>query len=97
MRSESVCPRCGEPVKRKALSCDRCGGEWLVSQKTIDAVAALHEPPEQTTIPTTELDRLLAVATVYVDAFGADETMSLPERLALQEVEDILARRGRRY
>jgi hypothetical protein len=44
-----------------------------------------------------ELDQLLAVATLYVDSFGADELMTLPERFRLQEVEMILDRYGRRY
>jgi hypothetical protein len=39
-----------------------------------------------------DLDTLLAVARLYVDAFHPDETMTLPERLALQGVEDVLAR-----
>jgi hypothetical protein len=45
----------------------------------------------------TEVGQLLAVATLYVDAFTQDETMTLPERLRLQEIEDLLDRHGRRY
>jgi hypothetical protein len=45
----------------------------------------------------TETKALLAVATMYVDAFKEDETMTLPERMRLQEIEDILDRHGRRY
>lgn len=37
------------------------------------------------------LDVLLPVGRLYVDAFRDDETMSLPERLALQRVEDVVA------
>ncbi len=45
-----------------------------------------------------EIDLLLAVATLYVDAFDAeDEMMTLPGRMLLQDVEDILERHGRRY
>lgn len=44
-----------------------------------------------------ETEALLAVATLYVEAFSQDETMTLPERLRLQEIEDILDRHGRRY
>ena len=40
---------------------------------------------------------LLAVATLYVDAFGEDEMMTLPEKLRLQDVEDVVNRHGRRY
>lgn len=44
-----------------------------------------------------ELDQLLAVATMYVNAFEPDELMSLPAKLLLQDVEAILERYGRRY
>lgn len=45
-----------------------------------------------------ETDVLLAVATLYVDAFDDEnEMMTLPERMSLQEVEKILDRHGRRY
>lgn len=52
---------------------------------------------EPVTIPRHVLDQLLAVATMYVDAFDEDELMTLPEKLALQYVEAILDRYGRRY
>ena len=41
-----------------------------------------------------DLQQLLAVAALYVDAFEDDEMMSLPEKLRLQEVEAVLARHG---
>jgi hypothetical protein len=44
-----------------------------------------------------EIEALLAVATLYVDAFKEDETMTLPERMRLQEIENILDRHGKRY
>jgi len=47
---------------------------------------------EGAVLPRHELDTLLAVARLYVNAFDPDERMSLPERLALQQVEDIVAR-----
>ena len=50
-----------------------------------------------TTLTGAEIEALLAVATLYVDAFTDDEAMTLPERMRLQEIEDILARHGRRY
>ena len=53
--------------------------------------------PEQVTITRYELDRLLAVATLYEAAFTPDELMTLPQKLALQEVEGILEKYGRRY
>ena len=49
------------------------------------------------TVPRTDFDALLAVATLYVNAFTEDERMTLPERMRLQEVEDVLERHGRRY
>ena len=48
-------------------------------------------------VPEADFGQLLAVATLYVDAFEEDETMSLPEKLRLQEVGKILERHGRRY
>ena len=44
-----------------------------------------------------DLDCLLAVATIYLDAFREDEMMTLPEKLRLQDVEEVVARRGKRY
>ena len=60
-----------------------------------------HRPPihksDLTVIPTPDLTCLLAVATLYLESFAQDELMTLPERLRLQEVEDVLKRHGRRY
>lgn len=64
------------------------------------AVAAASSPgtdPQPVSIPPYDLDVLLAVATVYVDEFRPGDFMSLGERIALHEVEDILTRYGRRY
>lgn len=44
-----------------------------------------------------EIETLLAVATLYVNAFTEDEMMTLPEKLRFQEVEDILRKHGKRY
>ena len=44
-----------------------------------------------------ELDALLAVATLYISAFHEDEMLTLPEKLQLQYVEQIVERHGRRY
>lgn len=57
----------------------------------------LTEPAEMVTVPESDFSALLAVATLYVNAFSDDEMMTLPERMRLQEVEDILDRHGRRY
>jgi hypothetical protein len=43
-------------------------------------------------VPEEDLLKLLAVATLYVNAFREDEMMSLTERIRLQEIEDILDR-----
>ena len=48
-------------------------------------------------VPAADFSALLAVATLYVNAFSDDEMMTLPEKLRLQEIEDILERHGRRY
>ena len=52
---------------------------------------------ESVTLPRYELDQLLAVATMYVNAFEPDELMTLPAKLMFQDVEAILERYGRRY
>jgi hypothetical protein len=58
----------------------------------------MTETTEETVaIPKSDWEALLAVATLYVNAFTADELMTLPEKMAFQEVEDILERYGRRY
>ena len=52
---------------------------------------------ETVTIFRYELDQLLAVATTYVDAFEPDEMLTLPGILALQEIETVLEKYGKRY
>lgn len=52
---------------------------------------------ENVTIPRNDLDCLLAVATLYLTSFTDDEMMTLPEKLRLQDVEDVVHRYGRRY
>ena len=48
-------------------------------------------------LPRRDLDVLLAVATLYADSFAPGEMMTLPEKFALQDVEDVVKRHGRRY
>ena len=48
-------------------------------------------------VPRRDLDILLAVATLYADSFAPGEMMTLPEKFALQDVEDVVKRHGRRY
>jgi hypothetical protein len=52
---------------------------------------------ENASLPRRDLDVLLAVATLYLDAFRPDEMMTLPEKLSLQDVEEVVKRHGRRY
>lgn len=52
---------------------------------------------ESVEVDRAEFETLLAVATLYVEAFDPDELLTLPARLRLQVVEDILAKHGRRY
>lgn len=49
------------------------------------------------TLDAYDLDLLLAVATIYVDAFAPEEMLTLPGKLVLQDVEALLERYGRRY
>ncbi|MFI9154506.1 hypothetical protein [Streptomyces sp. NPDC053367] len=51
---------------------------------------------EQVAVERHELDTLLAVARLYIDAFAEDEAMSLTEKLAFQDVEDVVAKYGPR-
>ena len=53
--------------------------------------AALETVP----LPRRDLDVLLEVATLYLNAFTDDELMTLPEKLRLQDVEDVVKRHGR--
>ena len=48
-------------------------------------------------VPRCDLDVLLAVATLYIGSFAPDQMMTLPEKFALQDVEDVVKRHGRRY
>lgn len=58
-----------------------------------------HDRKQQEEIKslTADLDCLLSVATLYLNSFSEDEAMALPERMRLQDVEDVVERRGRRY
>lgn len=73
------------------------GGERAVPGESAGGPFGPGGRLESVTLPRYELDQLLAVATKYVNAFGEDEKMTLPEKLMLQEVEAILERYGRRY
>ena len=62
-------------------------------RRLADERAGLENVP----VPRCDLDVLLAVATLYIDAFTPDEMMTLPGKLMLQDVEDVVKRYGRRY
>jgi len=62
-----------------------------VSGRSIDG------PVETVTLPTTDLDHLLAVATLYLESFGPEEKYSFVGLMALQEIETVVERYGRRY
>ena len=52
---------------------------------------------ENVSLPRRDLDVLLAIATLYLTAFNGDELMTLPEKMRLQNVEDVVHRHGRRH
>jgi len=52
---------------------------------------------EHVPVPRRDLDILLAGATLYVDSFNPDEMVTLPQKLVLQDVEEVVKRYGRRY
>lgn len=60
-------------------------------------LAGERAAPETVPLPRRDLDVLLAVATLYVDSFTDDELMTLPEKLRLQDVEEVVERYGRRH
>lgn len=50
---------------------------------------------ETVTVDRPDLDCLLAVAALYLKSFEPDEAMTLPEKFAYQDVEDVVAKYGR--
>lgn len=60
-------------------------------------VTAEHALSQENDSLRADLGQLLAVATVYLESFTDEDRMSLPEKLRLQEVEDVVKRRGKRY
>ena len=75
-------------------------GFWPEAVVTSDTAKRVeHDRERQEEIKTfrADLDSLLAVATLYLDSFKPDEMMTLPEKLRLQDVEEVVNRHGRRY
>lgn len=92
------------PTRTKVISVDRDLavsdlGEVLASRGEIvpAPASAPAETGETVTIPRFDLDSLLAVATLYLGAFRPDERMTLPEKLALQNIEGVVERHGTRF
>jgi hypothetical protein len=63
----------------------------------MERLAALRKQAPDADQLRADMDVLLAVATLYLDAFRDDEKMTLPEKMRLQEVEDVVSRHGKRY
>lgn len=85
----------GRKVPEKAVKAlDKLEEKWpgATLQQARPAIAAA-------VLKTIEADfgQLLAVATLYISAFQDDELMSLPEKLRLQEIEDIVERHRKKY
>ncbi len=76
------------------------GGFWPEGVITSDMAKRIeHDRQRQEEIKSLRADLgcLLAVATLYLGAFRDDEMMTLPEKMRLQDVEDVVHRHGRRY
>jgi len=63
----------------------------------IRRLAAERAALETVQLPRHDFEVLLAVATLYLDSFIDREPMTLPEKFALQDVEEVVKRHGRRY
>ena len=101
-----ICPQChktepryycwmGKPQDETLpLHGARCGAmsDGNASQMGDRTVSEEWNRPPVLGLSPAETDALLAVARLYVDAFEEDEMMSLPQRMRLQEIEDILER-----
>lgn len=100
------CPGCGN-LKDGARHHPDCSiGVALASKVTETPVVpnpfrrgggGVSEPAGNASIPESDLGQLLVVATLYVNSFQNDETMSLAERMRLQVVEHIVEKYGKRY
>ncbi len=57
----------------------------------------MEETDERADISQHDLETLLAVATLYIEAFDDDEMLTLFGKMRLQEVEKVVERYGKRY
>lgn len=71
--------------------------EAVVTSDTAARIGYAAKRAEEIKSLRADLDVLLPVAVLYLDAFTDDDRMSLPEKLRLQGVEEIVERRGGRY
>jgi hypothetical protein len=63
----------------------------------IRRLAAERAALETVAVPRHDFEVLLAVATLYLDSFSDSDTMTLPEKFAFQDVEEVVHRHGRWY
>jgi hypothetical protein len=57
----------------------------------------VSDPVATVAIDRAELDRLLAVATLYLNSFTDDDTMTIGEKFVHQDIEAVVEKYGRRY
>lgn len=88
--SSITCPQCGmTSYHPDDIRYGYCGGCHAFTG-AIERWPALKASQEENKRLQAMADVLLVVAKLYVDAFDPEELMTLPERLMLQRVEDIL-------
>lgn len=90
---------------REHAPCLGCGGcltcgvhtKGVTCNETSSTPGQPDDLSDVITIPRYHLDQLLAAATTYIEAFEPEEMMTLPQKLALQEIETVVEHYGRRY
>ena len=82
--------RLADALHGQAATFDECSDFYLRgwAQRSADV---LLSSPSIAIVDRIEYGLLMDVARMYVNAFAEDETMTLPDRLALQRVEGIVA------
>jgi regulatory protein YycH of two-component signal transduction system YycFG len=71
-------------------------GKGLV-QDLVDELKQAREEKSKIEQLVLDVEDLLAVATIYLDAFDEDDMVSITEAARLQKIEEIVERRGKRY
>jgi hypothetical protein len=85
---------------RGADAVDAPGGFWpegVVTSDVAQRIDYARKRADEIRQLKRDVESLLVVATLYLDAFTDDDLMALPEKMRHQEVEEIVQRRGRRY